>query len=410
MFKNYSRVGAVCLFLLIFLASCDADPVSLKVTPVVVEKGDTARRTLLVYMMAENSLANYASLDIAEIEEAVASVPEDCRLFVYNDDRSFPTLCHYFSLSNGETGNSVFHPFAHDVCSSDTATLGALFDYILKDYPTEKLDVVLWSHGDGWLRAPLGMPPQRSIGIDNGDNSYSNNVAGAIEMEELAALLKRLPAKVDRVLFDACFMQCAESAYALRNSAEWIIASPAEIPGDGALYSAVLPEFFQSDGPERIIDAYVRGYENEPAGAVLSAVHAPSMQHLADVTYSYVNKYFNKDKKRDYIDVFSYLPGGKYTGDKTYTAYYDMNAVMVKYLSPGEYEAWHSAFTSAVAYVAASKCWYSAIRGRAIAFDAVKGGGLSMYMPQRYSSHSQFNADFSTTEWYSAAGWDAAGW
>lgn len=410
MFGRCARAGVAFALLLIFLVSCDKDPVYLKVTPVTVEKGDTARRTLLVYMMAENSLANYASLDIAEIEEAVAAVPEDCRLFVYNDDSSFPTLYHYFNMSNGDTGSSVFHPFSNDVCSSDTATLGALFDYILKDYPTERLDIVLWSHGDGWLRAPLGISPHRSIGIDNGNNSYSNNVTATIEMEGLAALLKRLPARVDRLLFDACFMQCAELAYALRSSAEWIIASPAEIPAYGALYSAVIPEFFHSEGPESIIDAYIKGYENEPAGAVLSAVHAPSMQHLADVTYSYVNKYFNKDKKRDYIDVFSYLPGGKYTGSKTYPAYYDMNAVMAKYLAADEYEAWHLAFASAVRYVAASKCWYSAIRGRAIAFDSVNGGGVSMYMPQRYSSHSQFNADFSTTEWYSAAGWDAAGW
>jgi hypothetical protein len=62
------------------------------VKPDVVEKGDTARKTLLVYMMAENSLNNFASLDVDEIIEAVPSIPRDCRLFVYVDDDRFPML------------------------------------------------------------------------------------------------------------------------------------------------------------------------------------------------------------------------------------------------------------------------------------------------------------------------------
>ena len=131
------------------------------------------------------------------------------------------------------------------------------------------------------------------------------------EIEELAALLKRLPTKVGRLMFDACLMQCVESSYALRGAAEWVIASPAEIPGDGALYSTLVPHFFSSDGTVELMDSYIKAYENEFAGVVLSAVRTEAMQHLADVTYSYVIKYFNVDRRREYADVFAYLPGGK---------------------------------------------------------------------------------------------------
>lgn len=405
-----NRVGTWLLLLSVLLASCDKDPVVLKVKPDVVEKGDTARRTLLVYMMAENSLNDYAASDVAEIVEAVSKVPRDCRLFVYVDDKGFPILTQYFNLTNGEVGNSNHLPFNTDVCSSDTAALGAVLDYILDDYPTESLDIVMWSHANGWLRAPLNVAPQRSVGIDNGKNSYSNTSVGCIEIEELAALLKRLPTKVDRLMFDACFMQCAESAYALRSAAEWIIASPAEIPGDGALYSTMVPEFFLSDGPEGVIDTYIKAYEGEYAGAVLSAVRTSGMQYLADVTYSYVNRYFNINKTREYTSLLAYLPGGGYGGGVLYPCYYDINAVMRRYLSDDEYLHWREAFDGAVAYVAASPTWYSAVCGRTLSYDSLSGGGVSFYLPQHRAMNEPLNVDFRTTEWYSAAGWETAGW
>ncbi len=410
MIMGRNTILGILLFLPALFFSCSNGNEERAVRPDVVEKGEMARKTLLVYMMAENSLANYATLDVNEIVEAVGGVPRDCRLFVYVDDKEMPRLTHYFGMTDGGVGSSVFHPFDNDVCSSDTAVLGELLDFILADYPTESLDLVMWSHGDGWLRAPLNAAPQRSIGIDNGNNSYSNAVTKTIEIEELAALLKRLPAKVNRILFDACFMQGVESSYALRDAAEWIIASPAEIPGDGAPYASVVPAFFCSDGPELVMDAYIAGYENEYSGAVLSAVRGCEMQRLADVTYSYVLKYFNVDKNRDYPDVFSYLPGGRYTGSKVYPSYYDMNAIMSKYLTSDELIHWREAHDAAVVYVASSSAWYSAVCGRLIRFDRAAGGALSMYMPQHNSRNEKFNADFRTTEWYMAAGWEAAGW
>lgn len=407
-----ARVGSFIFSLLVLFtqASCSDAVSGHVVKPDAPEKGDTARRTLLVYMMAENSLSDYAAMDVAEIVEAVPEIPEDCRLFVYVDDRSFPMLTQYFGMTDGSVGNSNYHPFDSDVCSSDTTALGKVIDFILADYPTENLDIVMWSHADGWLRSPLNVAQQRSVGIDNGNNSYSNTITETIEIEELAALLKRLPTKVGRLMFDACFMQCVESSYALRDAAEWIIASPAEIPGDGADYASLLPAFFASDGPEEIIDVYVKAYEGEPAGAVLSAVDTKKMQNLADITYAYVIKYFNIEKKRAYADVFSYLPGGKYTGSVTYPSYFDMNAVMRKYLTAEEYAHWREAYDKAVVYVGSSPRWYSAICGSVIGYDMSVCGGMSLYMPQNNVRNEKFNSDFKTTEWYSAAGWQAAGW
>lgn len=402
--------GCILLAVLMLLTSCSNEPVRLNVVPDVVEKGDTARRTLLVYMMAENSLDKHAGYDLEEIAAVAGSVPRDCRLFVYVDGASFPTMYQYFALTDGNAGSSVFHLFDHDVCSSDTTTLGVVLDYILENYPTEKLDLVMWSHGDGWIRGPQNSAPQRSIGIDNGNNSFGNDGARAIEVEELAALLERLSLKVDRLVFDACFMQCVEVIYALRNAANWVVASPAEIPGNGADYSTLVPAFFMNDSPVGLVDAYLDAYEGEFAGAVLSVARPSAATAFADAMYYYVNRYFAKEKKRDYVDVAAYLPGGKYNAVKAYPSYYDINAVMRKYLTVDEYEAWHEAFDLLVPYSKASARWYSSVLGHVLEYDSARCCGVSVYLPQNSGYQQRFNDEFKTTEWYSAAGWQAAGW
>lgn len=400
---------AIVSFLFIFICSCDNDVNGGKHEFNGVQKGDTAVRTLLVYMMAENSLGvNFDSLDIKEVAEAAVDVPSDCRLFVFVDDESHPRILQFYNI-DGEGANETLHPFADDICSSDTASLGATLRFLLDDYPTRSLDIVLWSHGDGWLPGKHAAP-MRSVGIDNGWNGFSNISESVIEMDELATMLENLPVKVSRLMFDACFMQCVEVAYALRNAVEWIIASPAEIPGNGAPYNTVVGAFFASDGVEEILECYKAAYEGEYMGVVLSAAYMPAMQQLADITYAPVCNYFNINKKRDYIDVFAYLPGGVRTASWTMPCFYDANAVMKKYLSASEYAIWSEALSKAVPHLVTTGEWYSSYKGRVLPVDTLSCGGISMYMPQTSSYNVTLNDAFSRTEWYRAAGWEMAGW
>ena len=401
---------AVIAFLSVFsCSSCGGE-----VTPAVPEfpvakKGDTVSRTLIVYAMAENSISDFVSLDMDEMSKSAVLIPDDCRLFAFVDDsdpRFAPYICQFYN-NGGLSGKDTVVVFEDDFCSSDSAVLANVFDLLLSDYPTKSLDVIMWSHGNGWLRHHPQSALHRSIGIDNGVNSYSDISTDVIEMEELAAVLKGLPVKVDRLMFDACFMQSAEVAYALRNAADWIIASPAEIPGDGAPYDKLVPLFFSPTATvEDIINEYKAAYDASNTGVVLSAVKAGNMQLLADATYGYVKKYFNKDSVISVGGVFSYLPGG----NSSYPAYYDMNAVMYDFLAEAEYAEWKQAFDAAVQYLNYSDRWYTAILRGYIYVNSNVCGGMSLYIPQDRSSKERFNADLATTEWYSAAGWNEAGW
>ena len=397
-------------FLFFALWSCCDEPPAGGVDEPLLQKGDTAVRTLLVYMMAENTLANIASDDINEVKKGAVSVPSDCRLFVFVDDRQNPRIFQFYNRKGIGTQELVCS-FPNDFCSSDTAALGGVIGRLLDDYPTVAFDLVLWSHGDGWLPDNArNAAPMRAIGVDNGKNYYSDYTTRTIEIEELAALLEALPVRVDRLMFDACFMQGVEVDYALRNAVEWVIASPAEIPGPGAPYETVVGAFFASDGVKGILDLYKAAYDGEDNGVVLSAAYMPAMQRLADATYSNVIKYFNVDKNRDYIDVFAYLPGGAQGLYCLLPCFYDANAVMKKYLSAVEYDEWKEALNAAVPYVVNNSNWYSAYKNDSISVNEQLCSGISMYMPRKSSRYTALNADFSFTEWYSASGWSAAGW
>ena len=409
--KNFLNLS-VWVIIISSLFSCDITPPDVPDRP-DLNKGDTVLRTLLLYAMAENSLSNYVQSDIDEIFKATLFIPNDCRLFAYVDDSNpsyTPYICQFYNNGGVPVKDTIF-VFDNDFCSSDAVAFADVLDMLLTDYPTNALDLVMWSHGDGWLRNSNKTAPARSIGIDNGKNSYSNVSTDVIDIEELAAVLENLPVKIDRLMFDACFMQTVETAYALRNAAEWSIASPAEIPGDGAPYDRLVSLFFsQTAGVEDIIDEYKLAYDSSSTGVVLSAVKCENVQLLADATYPYIEKYFNKDSVINVGDVFAYLNNGYYSSSVSYPAFFDMNAVMLEHLNDSEYAEWKKILDETVCYLNFSEKWYTAVLGRYIETNQSVCSGISMYIPQDKGVNERFNNDFATTEWYFAAGWNEAGW
>lgn len=418
--RSMRKILLLLLAFITLFTSCDEFPVYVPTLPNIKPfvKGDTVSRTLLVYIMAENSISDALESDFNEIKRAAYEIPEDARLFVFFDNSdtiSLPSLYQYHAY-NGKLVENVVYRFDEDVCSSDTATLGIVFDAIFKDYPTESFDFVMGSHASGWIRQQ-NSAPNRTIGIDNGVNGTSNSTTATIEIEELACLLESLPVKVDRLVFDACLMQSVETAYALRNVANWIIGSPAEIPSYGAPYDKLVPLFFDSSaGVEDIMYEYKADYDEMRSGVVLSGIKTCYMQELADSTSKYVVEKMHADTTNYYISCLAYVPGGVYLGKTKYPSYFDIVSVMKRVLTVKEYQSWRSVFDKAVPYVMVSntisntKRVWSQIANKYVEITGEHYGAVSAYIPQNKTQNSYFNEMFKTTEWYKAAGWEMAGW
>lgn len=397
------------LFLPLFISCYDS--IDLPNNNDIIET-DTARCLTLVYIMAENSLNDFAYADIKEMESAASLIPEDCRMVAFVDDCRMPRICRFYD-DNGVATCDTVYKFTDDFCSSDSSNLRLVLNKVLDMYPAKSMNLVMWSHGSGWIRGTKAKAPMlRSIGVDNGQNSYSNSSTDVIEIEELAAVINSLPIDVQMLMFDACFMQTAETAYALRNSAEWIVASPAEIPGNGAPYHLLMEPFFSMQfNVEDVINAYLSAYRNNSAGVLLSAVRCDAMQKLADCTKNIIPDYFYFGSEQLNNALFSYLPGGycSYTVP-VYPDYLDMNALMKSRLSNQDYDEWSRALAETVPYSVASNSWYSALHCCFFSVDRTVYSGISMFVPMDEDWYSTYNESFKTTEWYKASGWCLVEW
>ena len=372
----------------------------------VLEPGDSAARTVLVYIMAENSLSGSASSDLREMYEGIYSIPDSCYLLAFVDKMGAPYICRFYKNGAGDAVCDTVFEFQSDFYSTDSGKFQEVVSWVLDYYPSDNLGLIMWSHGTGWLYDKNS----RSIGEDNGrDVNNDSGTSRWMEVEELAAALKVLPVNTDFVLFDACFMQCVEVAYAMRESADWLVGSPAELPANGAPYDRIMPSLFSFPfDADALIKQYKRGY-SELDGVVLSAVKCSAMQHLAEVTAAFVPAFFATDYDINDSGVFAYLPKGRFTIQTELPDYFDINGQMKLRLPEDAYLMWKDAFDAAVPYKIASSRWYSMYKGYQYV-NASQFGGLSMYVPRAKSEYSTLNVNFKRTEWYQATGWSGIGW
>ena len=374
--------------------------------PQIPQEGDSVRSTLLVYMMAENNLDRFSQYDIDEILMGAVDVPNDCNMFVFVDGVDNPVVLRFYANRGVATCDTI-HRFENDFYSSDIREMENVFDFIFSRYPTRNLNLVLWSHGDGWVKFHPKTTKSRSIGFDNGENSAAGFPSKAsIEAEQLAGLLSSLPMPVEMLMFDACFMQCIEVVYDLRKSAKWILASPAEIPANGAPYHKMVKEFLAKNiNPESLMMSYANEY-SEDLGVLLSVVDCGKVDAFADIMAELVPKYFPSDSTLDTSKYFSYL-----LKHNSYPEFFDIYGVAKTTFSPEDYSVWKEAFDELVVCSYAANAWET-VYNYSYKYVTKKDlfGGVSMYLPMHDSKHSALNSDFRTLDWYSAAAWDIAGW
>ncbi len=382
----------------------------------VLERGDSAARTVLVYIMAENNLSDMVDSDLKEMRRGIYSMPDSCYLLAFVDDTDKPYLCRFYKSKAGAAVCDTVLKFKEDFYSTDTVKFKEVLSWVLQEYPSDNFGLVMWSHGSGWL---YDKSKTRSIGVDNGENSYNNFLSTSrwMDIDELADVLKSIPAKTDFVLFDACFMQCVEVAYAMRDAVDWLIGSPAEIPGYGAPYDRIMSSLFSFPfDAGGLIKRYKEGCDAIGLGVLLSAIDCSALDRLAEVTAMFVPAYFSADSIVSDSRVMSYLPGGsfpnldRYPYAVTYPEFCDMNGQMKLRFPEEAYRLWKEVFDDAVPYKVASSSWWSDINGEYCSVQESQYGGVSMYVPRSKSRYSSLNADFRRTAWYGATGWESAGW
>ncbi len=371
--------------------------------------GDTLARTVIVYVEAENSLSDFATADSLEIAAGLGAMQPSARVVAVIDDAHGTRLC----AGTAGTPLQTVRTYTGNPTLTDSLTMLTILRDIVTTYPADNYGLVLWSHASGWVPARQARLPRRSFGIDSGRRSLADNSGTEMDITTLAQVLAQV-AHFDYILFDACFMQSVEVAYELRHVADYIIASPAEIPGNGAPYHLLMPLLAAVPADAAAItDTYADYYETgagvyNGGGTELSVVATSQMELLAEATRRHVAGLMGYRSTPDCSQVQMFAPYGWRT---TFTECYDAASLMHANLPEADYAAWREVLDRAVVHARLSDKWVTGYAPWPLTLtDAANTAGIAMFVPSELYASTGWLEHYGQLAWSEAVGFASTGW
>ena len=402
---------------LILLSSCRNDD------PVVPED---FQRSVLVYIAGDNNLTSYLRADMRQIIQGTQNLDTNNKLILFVDNtRERP---YFLQVEKGDT--TRLKTFETELKSSNPETLYDAMKYVIDNFKAKSYGLVLWGHADGWLKRNATSPstnkaPRKAYGVDNRDGQTYMNIP------DMAKVLGRLP-KLNFIFADCCCFMCVENVYELRKCADYVIGSPAEIPGEGAPYQNIVPAMFSQDSTyyKQIVDTYFAQTSNGYK-VPLTAVKTSELEDLASVTAATLQSFAN--------DIEPDEDGCRYPDVRELIFYFDhtqfdMQDFMLRYATEAQYTEWKRVFDKAVPYHTYTTVWmanhvypspYNQMEFADFTVTEERLGALGMYVPQtdadqaRWNrfyqinlnkSMSQMKSEIKEMQWYNAAQLAKLGW
>lgn len=384
------RFFIVVLILLFLMVSCRNDD---EITDT------TGGKTVLVYMVADNSLSSVAKTNIDSLEAgmSVNSVPG--RVIVYVDcaDEN-PMLFRLEKEKDGSVSRQIIKTYVEQN-SVSIAVMASVLTEMTELFPSDSYGLVLWSHGYGWLPAATNSASKtvcrRSFGRDSRDE---------MDIADLVTALSAGP-HFDYILFDACFMGGVETAYALRDCADYLIASPTEELSDGFPYSEMVQYMLGDTKADyiRMASLYYEHYRKMPVNsrsAAISCIRCDEMEALAVETGVLIGAHaaeldsFRTDSIQ-YFDSFS--PH----------VFFDFGHFIESFTTPIQRAFFEWQLERTVVYKACTDSIIS-VNSCVNYLRITHFSGLSSYIPSDDTGIR--NTFYQTFEWYRAAGWDNTVW
>ena len=416
------------LFLLLGILSCHDDKSETILPNPPVE---TARRTVLIYCAAQNSLGvsgtYYKSAwteDSLELAAGKHFISDDDRLLVFVDDAYHPRLYRFRADATPE----LVWQWGYDANSANPATFKDVLLRVKERFPAEEYGLSMWSHADGWLPSSntnyskartLPTLSPLSFGIDVGTNgnmhsdhtSNNKDLGAQMNITDMAVAIRESGLHFTYIFFDACLMQCVEVAYELRDVTDYLIASPISIAAAGAYYTHMLERGFFSANPTDIAKTYYEDVTSEELarvyddfGIVISALKTKELDALAaavrtalaDIDFSAYPDLTDAHAYHVYSYNYYYRPH-----------YYDMRSALRHLLTDAQFAPVEAALTRATAFYAAThKYWVGPRDSDYHSLALSECCGVSMFFPQKAYADNASRCDFGNhNETYRSTSW-----
>lgn len=379
------------------------------------------RKVLLFYECAFNNIGSYMKKNISSLESGYIPKKGGDVVLVYSrfskrDDDYTPVRSHIWRIyknSNGRIVTDTLKVFDNSTIATSPSTMREVLSFVKDKFPAKGYGMVFSSHGSGWLPAgyysspskfesehknetgiqsqgirPAAMPDMerlpvpsydlkdidpyygmtRSIGQDFIRNSYYGH---EMSVEEF---IDGIPFHLDYILFDMCFTGSVELAYGLRDKADYIGLSPAEVMGEG-LYDytkigAFLLDRWSPDLEGLCKDAFDM-YDKQSGvyrSVTINLVRTEGLEALAGVCSKLISEYSEALKKVNTYDIQGYFRNNRHY-------YYDLADIFAKCgATDEEMDELNKAIDQCVAYRKATKMFMNS-------FSIDEYSGFSMYLP-----------------------------
>lgn len=359
-----------------------------------------ATRTVLAYIIADNSLSRYAPPDVdAMIEGLAAGDDASLNLLVYQDNYSEPPTLWKIEKKGRAKAEKVVIKEYTEQNSVDKTLMSSIIREAFALYPADERGLVLWSHGSGWIPSSNYTPqkasasgPQRAFGQD-GDNW--------LELWDIRTILASAGVHFNFILFDACHMANVEVAYELRNCTDYLIASSAEIMGDGFPYESVIPLMNRQKLDLREIGkAYMAYYDgsNDYLGGTISVIHTQKLPELAQLyaTVLAANTRTATELQRAQIQEF-----GRWVSSTTsyHDYFFDMEQT-VSAMTPEYIGAFNKLLKDIVVFEGHTPTFGFTLSGGE-KFDIASSCGLTVFIPVLNTAPTLQSA-YAGLQWYEA--------
>ena len=409
----------------VLMTACNKD--EKKETPTV------AQRTVMVYMSGDNNLSSIVAEDIREMQQGASGIPQNCNLVAFMD-RNISSEKPFIARITKDAKLDTLYKYTNDFYASNPEKFSDVLKQIATLCPAKEYGLVLWGHASGWVVESDTIAQKRAYGVDN--NKWMNITQMARALEGLKE--QNVLPKLSFIFADCCNMMCAENAYELSDVTDYLIGSPAEIPGFGAPYQLVVQHLFKSGSAlyKGIIDTYYDYYADYSHLASSEKERWPYMEGgfsvpLAVIDTKYIDDLadWTHDMLEQATDGYPQYPDSP---DLTSVAFYwyldvpmmyDMRAVMERLLPETEFKAWNAIYKQAVPYFRMSMKWMTIWDrwGRGYleqSFDSfdpnLQYGCISMFIPQQNSYYSYGNMAYNKTSinfgWNQVMDWKRFGW
>lgn len=284
-------------------------------------------RTLLIYLAGDNNLSH----EVRDMHEALLEGwnPKTMgQLVIFADSKAGNPVLIKFEEHRDKIISDTLRRYENENSASPELLHQVIMDTKVVA-PGESYGMVLFSHATGWLPEGAFRNPTRwGAGLDDGPKIVPRSIFDDRGREmELADFAEAIPdGMFDFMAFDMCFMSSVETAYALRNKTQYLLAAAPEIlsPGFTPIYKTSLGMLYKPEadleGFGQAFFDYFNGLQGPYQSAAISVVRTSEMEALADLTLE-INpqldpeqidkvQYFDRNGKPhvffDYADYLSY--------------------------------------------------------------------------------------------------------